>query len=98
MAIDRVKEFALAFPHNMEDEVLSCLYNAGMVHLTSYTSSNDSQTVPSAPSSRDACRPQREESLGHIAEELELASATLSFFAEVDPLTKGLVQSFFLSR
>ncbi|RIE16621.1 V-type ATP synthase subunit I [Candidatus Cryosericum septentrionale] len=33
--------------------------------------------------------------MSHVAEELELASATLSFFAEVDPVTKGLVQSFF---
>jgi V/A-type H+-transporting ATPase subunit I len=95
MAIDRVQEFALAFPHNREDEVLSRLYDAGMVHLTSYTPSDDSETVPSALSSLDVCRPQREESLSHVTEELELASATLSFFAEVDPVTKGLVRSFF---
>ncbi|MBA4365278.1 MAG: hypothetical protein C0398_04645 [Coprothermobacter sp.] len=95
MAIDRVQEFALAFPHNREDEVLSCLYGAGMVHLTSYTPSNDSQIGAAAAFSLDVCRPEREQSLSHIAEELELASATLSFFAEVNPVTKGLVLSFF---
>jgi vacuolar-type H+-ATPase subunit I/STV1 len=95
MAIDRVQEFALAFPHNREDDVLSCLYSAGMVHLTSYTPSDDSQIDTAAPSSLDICRLEREQSLSHVAEELELASATLAFFAEVDPVTKGLVQSFF---
>jgi len=95
MAIDRVQEFALAFPHNREDEVLSCLYAVGMVHLTSYTPSDDSQIDMAAPSSLDVCCRQREQSLGHVAEELELASATLAYFAEVDPVTKGLVQSFF---
>jgi V/A-type H+-transporting ATPase subunit I len=95
MAIDRVQEFALAFPHNREDDVLSCLYSAGMVHLTSYTPSDDSQIDTAAPSSLDIYRPEREQSLSHVAEELELASATLSFFAEADPVTKGLVQSFF---
>jgi V/A-type H+/Na+-transporting ATPase subunit I len=95
MAIDRVQEFALAFPHNREDDVLSCLYSAGMVHLTSYTPSDDSQIDTAAPSSLDICRPEREQSLSHVAEESELASATLAFFAEVDPVTKGLVQSFF---
>jgi V/A-type H+-transporting ATPase subunit I len=95
MAIDRVQEFALAFPHNREDEVLSCLYGAGMVHLTSYTPSNDSQSGAAAAFSLDVCRPEREQSLSHIAEELELASATLLFFAELNPVTKGLVLSFF---
>jgi V/A-type H+-transporting ATPase subunit I len=95
MAIDRVQEFALAFPHNREDEVLSCLYGAGMVHLTSYTPSNDSQSGAAAAFSLDVCRPEREQSLSHIAEELELASVTLLFFAEVNPVTKGLVLSFF---
>jgi V/A-type H+/Na+-transporting ATPase subunit I len=95
MAIDRVQEFALAFPHNREDDVLSCLYSAGMVHLTSYTPSDDSQIDTAAPSSLDICRPEREQSLSHVAEESELASATLAFFAQVDPVTKGLVQSFF---
>jgi hypothetical protein len=95
MAIDRVQEFALAFPHNREDEVLSCLYGAGMVHLTSYIPSDDSQSGAAAAFSLDVCRPEREQSLSHVAEELELASATLSFFAEVKPATKGLVLSFF---
>lgn len=95
MAIDRVQEFALAFPHNREDEVLSCLYGAGMVHLTSYTPSDDSQSGAAAAFSLDVCRSEREQSLSHVAEELELASATLSFFAEVNPVTKGLVLSFF---
>jgi V/A-type H+-transporting ATPase subunit I len=95
MAIDKVREFALAFPHNREDQVLSCLFGAGMVHLTSYTPSDDSQIDTAALSSLDICRLEREQSLSHAAEELELASATLSFFAEVDPVTKGLVQSFF---
>jgi len=95
MAIDRVQEFALAFPHNREDEVLSCLYGAGMVHLTSYVPSDDSQSGAAAAFSLDVCRPEREQSLSHVAEELELASATLSFFAEVKPATKGLVLSFF---
>jgi V/A-type H+-transporting ATPase subunit I len=95
MAIDRVQEFALAFPHNREDEVLSCLYGAGMVHLTSYISSDDSQSGAAAAFSLDVCRPEREQSLSHVAEELELASATLSFFAEVKPVTKGLILSFF---
>jgi len=95
MAIDRVQEFALAFPHNREDEVLSCLYGAGMVHLTSYTPSDDFQSGAAAAFSLDVCRPEREQSLSHVAEELELASATLSFFAEVNPVTKGLVLSFF---
>ena len=95
MAIDRVQEFALALPHNREDEVLSCLFGAGMVHLTSYTPTDDAQIDRAAPPSLDVCRPDREQSLNRIAEELELAHATLSFFAEVDPVTKGLVQSFF---
>ena len=95
MAIDRVREFALAFPHNKEDEVLSCLFGAGILHLTSYIPSDDSQIDTAALSLLDVCRPDREQSLSHVAEELELASATLSFFAEVDPVTKGLVQSFF---
>ena len=95
MAIDKVREFALAFPHNREDQVLSCLFGAGMVHLTSYTPSDDSQSDTAALSSLDICRLEREQSLSHVAEELELASATLSFFAEVKPVTKGLVLSFF---
>ena len=95
MAIDRVQEFALALPHNREDEVLSCLFGAGMVHLTSYTPSDDAQIDRAAPPSLDVCRPDREQSLNRIAEELELAHATLSYFNEVDPVTKGLVQSFF---
>ncbi len=95
MAIDRVQEFALAFSHNKEDEVLSCLYSAGMVHLTSYTPPDDAQPDAATQSSLDVCRPERERSLSHVAEELELAGATLSFFGEVDPVTKGLVQSFF---
>jgi len=95
MAIDRVQEFALAFPHNREDGVLSCLFGAGMVHLTSYTPSDDAQIDTAVPASRDVCRLQREESLRHVAEELELARATLSYFNEVDPVSKGLVQSFF---
>jgi len=95
MAIDRIQEFALAFPHSREDGVLSCLFGAGMVHLTSYTPSDDSQIDTAVPASRDVCRLQREESLRHVAEELELARATLSYFNEVDPVSKGLVQSFF---
>ena len=95
MAIDRVREFALAFPHNREDQVLSCLFGAGMLHLTSYTPSDDSPIDTAVLSSLDICRLERERSLSHVAEELELASATLSFFAEVDPVTKGLIQSFF---
>src|SRR5664280_3627170 len=95
MAIDKVQEFALAFSHNREDGVLSCLFGAGMVHLTSYTPSDDSQIDTAVPASRDVCRLQREESLRHVAEELELARATLSYFNEVDPVSKGLVQSFF---
>ena len=95
MAIDRVQEFALAFPHNREDGVLSCLFGAGMAHLTSYTPSDDFQIDTAVPASRDVCRLQREESLRHVAEELELARATLSYFNEVDPVSKGLVQSFF---
>src|SRR5659263_279019 len=95
MAIDRVQEFALAFPHNREDGVLSCLFDAGMVQLTSYTPSDDSQTDKAVASSLDTCGPDRERSLSHVADALELANATLSFFAEVDPVTKGLVQSFF---
>jgi V/A-type H+-transporting ATPase subunit I len=95
MAIDRVQEFALAFSHSREDEVLSCLFGAGMVHLTSYAPSDGSQIDMAVPASRDVCRLQREESLRHVAEELELAHATLSYFNEVDPVSKGLVQSFF---
>ena len=95
MAIDKVQEFALAFPHIREDEVLSCLHGAGIVHLTSYTPSTDSQGGADAALSLDVCRPEREQSLSHIADELGLASATLSFFAEVNPVTKGLVLSFF---
>jgi len=95
MAIDRVQEFALAFPHRNEDVVLARLFDAGIVHLISYTPSNDSSTDEVVTSSPDVCRPQREESLRHIADELELTSATLSFFADIDPMTKGLVQSFF---
>jgi len=95
MAIDRIQEFALAFPHNREDGVLSCLFGAGMVQLTSYTPSDDSQTDKAVASSLDTCGPDRERSLSHVADALELANATLSFFAEVDPVTKGLVQSFF---
>ena len=95
MGIDRVQEFALAFPHNKEDGVLSCLYGAGIVHLTSYTPSDGSEPDKTTPSSLDTCGPERERSLSHVAEELELANSTLSYFAEVDPVTKGLVQSFF---
>lgn len=95
MAIDRIQEFALAFPHNREDDVLSCLHAAGIVHLTSYIPSGDSQVGADAALSLDVCRPAREQSLSHIADELGLASATLSYFAEVDPVAKGLVLSFF---
>lgn len=95
MAIDKVQEFALAFPHRSEDAVLARLFDAGIVHLTSYTSSEDASAGEASVSSPDVCRSQREESLRHIAEELELANAALSYFAEVDPTTKGLVQSFF---
>ena len=77
MAIDKVQEFALAFPHNREDGVLSCLYGAGIVHLTSYTPSDDSEPDKAAPSSLDTCGPDRERSLSHVAEELELANSTL---------------------
>ncbi|MEN6387555.1 MAG: hypothetical protein ABFD13_01520 [Candidatus Cryosericum sp.] len=95
MAIDKVQEFALAFPHRSEDVVLTCLFNAGIVHLTSYVASEDATGEEAPLASPDVCRIQREESLHRIGEELELANATLSFFAEVDPITKGLVQSFF---
>lgn len=95
MAIDSVQEFALAFPHHGEDVVLTRLFDAGIVHLTSYTLSEDPSVDDVSLSSRDTCRPQREKSLHHVADELELADATLAFFAEVDPITKGLVQSFF---
>jgi len=95
MAIDRIQEFALAFSHSREDEVLSCLFGAGMVHLISYIPSDDSQVDTAVPVSGDVCRLQREESLRHVAEELELARATLSYFNEVDPVSKGLIQSFF---
>ncbi|MCX6098085.1 MAG: hypothetical protein NTZ77_06410 [Caldiserica bacterium] len=67
-----------------------------MVHLTSYTTSEDAAADSvAASSSLDVCRPQREESLRNVTEQLELAGSTLSYFAEVDPVTKGLVQSFF---
>jgi len=95
MAIDKVQEFALAFPHRSEDAVLACLFNAGIAHLTSYTPAEDTPADEALTSSSDVCRAQREESLHRTAEELELADATLAFFAEVDPITKGLVQSFF---
>ncbi len=95
MAIDKVQEFALAFPHRSEDAVLARLFDAGIVHLTSYTPSEDAAGEEAPVASTDVCKIQREESLHRIAEELELANATLSFFAEVDPITKGLVQSFF---
>jgi V/A-type H+/Na+-transporting ATPase subunit I len=95
MAIDRVQEFALAFPHRCEDMVLTRLFDAGIAHLTSFTSPEETSVDEVPTSSPDVCRPQREESLRHVADELELANATLSFFAEIDPATKGLVQSFF---
>ena len=95
MAIDKVQEFALAFPHHSEDVVLARLFDAGIVHLVSYTPSEDTSTSEVSVCSPDVCRPQREESLRHVADELELTNATLSFFSEVDPMTKGLVQSFF---
>jgi V/A-type H+-transporting ATPase subunit I len=95
MAIDKVQEFALAFPHIREDDVLSCLHGAGIVHLTSYTPSIDSQSGADAAMSLDVCRQEREQSLSHIGDELGLASGTLSFFAGVNPVTKGLVLSFF---
>ncbi|MHB8071730.1 MAG: V-type ATP synthase subunit I [Candidatus Cryosericum sp.] len=95
MAIDRVQEFALAFAHRSEDAVLTRLFDAGIAHLTSYTPPEGASADEVPASSPDVCRLQREESLHHVADELELANATLSFFAEVDPATKGLVQSFF---
>ncbi|MGB9667299.1 MAG: hypothetical protein ACPL2N_08300, partial [Candidatus Cryosericum sp.] len=98
MAIDRLQEFALAFPHNREDAVLSRLYQAGIVHLTSYVPSVDSNSagaVLAASDSVDVLRAEREESLRHIADELGLINATLSFFSEIEPMTKGLVRSFF---
>ncbi len=98
MAIDKVQEFALAFSHKREDDVLSCLYGAGIVHLTSYIPSTDSDaSIATAPpsDSLDVCRFRREQSLSHIADELELAGGVLAFFSEVDPVSKGLVRSFF---
>lgn len=98
MAIDRLQEFALAFPHTQEDTVLSRLYQAGIVHLTSYVPSVDSNSasaVLAVSDLADVLRAEREESLRHIADELGLINATLSFFSEIEPMTKGLVRSFF---
>jgi V/A-type H+-transporting ATPase subunit I len=95
MAIDRLQEFALAFPHRGEDKVLASLYASDIVHLTSYTPAETSHREASDNVSLDANRTAREKTLGRIAEQLDLAHATLAFVAEVDPLTKGLVQSFF---
>ncbi len=94
MAIDSVLEFAAAFPHRKEDEVLSALFDAGLVHLTSYTPSREAP-VSQVPAVEDVHRPEREISLAEVARELDLASATLAFFAEIDPPQTSLVQSLF---
>ena len=94
MAIDSVLEFAAAFPHRKEDEVLSALFGAGLVHLTSYTPSLETP-VSEATAVEDVRRSERERALAEVARELDLVSATLAFFAEIDPPQKGLVQSFF---
>jgi len=94
MAIDSVLEFAAAFPHRKEDEVLSALFSAGLVHLTSYTPSPEAP-VSEVPAVEDTHRPERDVALAEVARELDLVSATLAFFAEIDPPQKGLVQSFF---
>ena len=98
MAIDSIQEFALAFPHRREDEILSRLYSANIAHLTSYAPPPGAETSDAAVSSSellDVLRPQREQSLAHISDELGLASSVLAFFNEIDPMTKGLVRSFF---
>jgi V/A-type H+-transporting ATPase subunit I len=94
MAIDSVLEFAAAFPHRKEDEVLSALFGAGLVHLTSYTPSSEAP-LAQVPGVEDVRRSEREVALAEVARDLDLASATLAFFAEIDPPQKGLVQSFF---
>jgi len=89
MAIDKVQEFALAFPHRSEDVVLSRLFNAGIVHLTSYVAPEDATGEEVRLASPDVCRIQREESLHRIGEDLELANATLSFSLKSIPLPRG---------
>jgi V/A-type H+-transporting ATPase subunit I len=95
MAIDRVQEFALAFPHRGEDKALASLYASDIVHLTSYTPAEAPPSEQSGEPSLDVCRTAREQALSQISEQLDLVNATLTFLAEVDPITKGLVQSFF---
>ncbi len=95
MAIDKVQEFALAFPHRGEDEILSRLYASDIVHLTSYTPAEAPVDEQTGESSLDVCRAAREQTLSRISEQLDLVNATLAFAAEVDPVVKGLVQSFF---
>jgi V/A-type H+-transporting ATPase subunit I len=95
MAIDRVQEFALAFPHRGEDKALASLYTSDIVHLTSYTPAEASPSEQSGEPSLDVCRVARDQALSQITEQLDLVNATLAFLAEIDPVTKGLVQSFF---
>jgi len=66
MAIDSVLEFAAAFPHRKEDEVLSALFGAGLVHLTSYTPSSEAP-LPQVPGVEDVRRSEREVALAEVA-------------------------------
>lgn len=95
MAIDKVQEFALAFSHRDEDRVLSLLFKANAVHLTSYTSSEEELSVSDNEVSCDVCKPEREQALSDVKDEIERVKNCLAFFNEVEPVTRGLVQSFF---
>jgi V/A-type H+-transporting ATPase subunit I len=93
MAIDRVQEFAFAFPHRQEGAALSRLFDAGIVHLTGAIGV-DLRASSAAPSA-SATQTTLDADVLHIAEALVLTDTALAFLDEQKPSSRGLVQSFF---
>lgn len=92
MAIDKVHRFVLAVPQRDEDNTLKALYASNIVHLAAIDRETAGASVDVV---NEVERPETDAALTRISEQIELVSETLSFFAEIDPITHGLVESFF---
>lgn len=90
MAIDKLQEVALAFPHGEEGKVLDCLYDRAILHVVDVPGSTPEQTEASATPAD-----QRKRRLDDIEGQLQLVEKALTFLNGVEPRTKSLVESFF---
>lgn len=92
MAIDKVHRFVLAVPQREEDNTLKALYASNIIHLATIDRETAKASIDVV---QEAKRPEMDAALTRISEQIELVNETLSFFAEIDPITHGLVESFF---